>query len=128
MADRKREKSSNAGAVYLVIALIILLFGVIFALQNDYSIDIRFLGFEHTGSLALILAVVFASGIIIGLLAMLGNSIRQSRVISHLNRDIDKLEAENERLEQENANLYKEDHNKRRSSEEGTGGDPYISG
>lgn len=134
MATRRKEKSNNTGAIYLVISLVILLFGVIFALQNDKGIGIRFFGFEYTGSLALILAVVFASGIIIGLLAMLGNSIRQSRVISHQNRDLDKLESENERLEKENAVLYKSEHNKRKRNEEDnkntgeskSGSDPYT--
>ena len=54
--------------VFTVIALLIAILAVTFALQNPGSVVIKFLAWEFSGSLALILILTFAFGFLASLL------------------------------------------------------------
>ena len=62
--------------VLLLLALILSLLVTVFAVQNNAPIEIAFLSWNVTGSLALVLMITFAMGIIIGVMVMLPSSIR----------------------------------------------------
>lgn len=79
--------------------LFLLLLG--FAVKNDQPVVLRyFFGYEWHTSLVVILLCFFTAGVLIGVLAMLGNMFRQSRELSALRRD---LQLKNKLAEIENA-------------------------
>ncbi len=63
--------------VYLIVALLIAIVAVIFALQNTMTITISFLAWEVTGSLSLVLLVTLAIGVVIGLLFLAPSTIKE---------------------------------------------------
>jgi lipopolysaccharide assembly protein A len=77
----------------LIIAIIIALTTVIFALQNatPITISLFFWSIPDT-SLALVLIVTLATGLLAGMLFALPSSFRKSRSISELKRKIAELE------------------------------------
>jgi uncharacterized integral membrane protein len=77
----------------LVIALFIAVLAVIFALQNTVPVVVNFLPWEFQGSLALVLLLTLALGVIVGLLVSVPSIIRRSRRISHQQKIIENLEA-----------------------------------
>jgi uncharacterized integral membrane protein len=65
--------------------LFILLLG--FAVKNDQPVVLKyFFGFEWQTSLVVILLCFFTIGVLIGVLAMLGNMFRQRRELAELRR------------------------------------------
>ena len=67
--------------------LFVLLLG--FAVKNDQPVVLKyFFGFEWQSSLIVILLCFFSLGILIGVLAMLGNMFRQRREIADLRREV----------------------------------------
>ena len=87
--------------ISLVIGLILGAVTVIFALQNTTSISVVFLSWKFEGSLALILLVTMAVGIVVALLMSLPELIKKSFQISSLmklNR-VSKTELENKKIE-----------------------------
>ncbi|TAN76343.1 MAG: LapA family protein [Gallionella sp.] len=67
--------------------LFIVLLG--FAAKNDQTVTLRyFFGYEWQSSLVIVLLIFFAAGAAVGVLAMLGNVLRQRREIARLKRDI----------------------------------------
>ena len=62
--------------ILLLLALILSLIVTVFAVQNNAPIAVSFLSWDVSGSLALILMVTFAVGILIGILVMIPSSIR----------------------------------------------------
>jgi uncharacterized integral membrane protein len=76
---------------YLVWPLRALLFLLLlgFAVKNDQPVVLRyFFGYEWQTSLIVILLCFFAGGVLIGVLAMLGNMFRQRRELAALKRDL----------------------------------------
>ncbi len=68
-------------------ALFLLLLG--FAVKNDQPVVLRyFFGYEWQTSLVVILLCFFTAGVLIGVLAMLGNLFRQRRELAALRRDL----------------------------------------
>lgn len=80
--------------VYLIVALVIALVAVIFALQNTMTITVSFLAWVVTGSLSLVLLVTLAIGVIIGLLFLVPSTIRNSMAASSHRKRIGSLEKE----------------------------------
>ena len=80
--------------VYLIMALVIALIAVIFALQNTMTITISFLAWEVTGSLSLVLLVTLAIGVVIGLLVLSPSAIKNSMAVSSHRKRIGSLEKE----------------------------------
>lgn len=77
----------------LILALVIAIFSVVFALQNAMAITVSFLMWEIESSLALVLLVTLGVGIIVGLLGMAPNLIKKSLKISNQNKKIKQLQA-----------------------------------
>ncbi len=73
----------------LLLALVIIALGAVFALQNTAPITVQFL-FWQTGevSLALVLLVTFIAGVVVTILASLPGLIRRDRTIRSLEKDI----------------------------------------
>ena len=61
---------------------------LVFAIGNSGLINIRFLSYERTAPLVLVLFVFLVLGVIVGLLALTGPLYRQRRHIQQLKRDI----------------------------------------
>ena len=80
--------------VYLILAFVIALLAVIFALQNSMTITISFLAWEATGSLSLVLLITLAIGVVIGLLVLAPSTIKHSFTASSHRKRIGSLEKE----------------------------------
>ena len=80
--------------IYLIVALIILIITVIFALQNAVSVTISFLVWEFTGSLSLVLLGTLAVGLLIGWLVLTPSMLKNAFTISTQRKRITTLENE----------------------------------
>ncbi len=78
--------------VFLILALIVAVVAVIFALQNTIPISVAFMVWRWDQSLALILLIAIAAGVIIGLLTILPSVIRNKIQLSSRKKKIDSLE------------------------------------
>jgi putative membrane protein len=78
--------------VFLVLALVIAIFAVLFALQNTAPITISIFMWEIPGSLALVLLVALALGVVIAFLAYLPSLIRNKMNLSRQRKKIAALE------------------------------------
>ncbi|MEA1939868.1 MAG: LapA family protein [Candidatus Caldatribacteriota bacterium] len=78
----------------LILAIIIAIIAVIFALQNAATITVGFLMWKFESSLALVLLVAIALGIIISLLVSVPSRIKEIKVISSQKRKIKELESD----------------------------------
>ena len=78
--------------IMLVLALILALIVTVFAVQNNKPEDITFLAWTVEGSLALILMITFAVGIVIGLLVSTPAWFRRVRQSTLLKKNIRGLE------------------------------------
>ncbi len=79
--------------VTLIIALLIAIMAVIFALQNAATISISFLVWKTEGSLALTLLVTLAVGAVVGLLVSLPGRIRGAWKAGSHKKKLAELEA-----------------------------------
>ena len=67
--------------------LFLLLLG--FAVKNDQPVVLRyFFGYEWQASLVVALLLFFAAGVGIGMLALMGNILRQRKEIARLDREL----------------------------------------
>lgn len=76
---------------YLIWLLRAFLFLILlgFAVKNDEPVVVRyFFGYEWHASLVLVLLVFFAAGVAIGMLALLGNILRQRKEIAGLKNEL----------------------------------------
>ena len=80
--------------IFLIFSLIIAFLAVLFAVQNNSIISIRFLLWETEGSLALILFIALVAGALISYLATTPNQIRQRMKISSQRKQIAELEGQ----------------------------------
>ena len=80
--------------VYLILALVIAIIAVIFALQNTATITIVFFVWKVTGSLSLVLLVTLAIGVLIGLLFLAPSTVKSSFQVSGHRKRITSLEKE----------------------------------
>lgn len=93
--------------VYLIVALVIAVIAVIFALQNTVTVTISFLAWEVTGSLSLVLLITLAIGAIIGLLVLAPSTIKHAFSASGQVKRISTLEKELEEAKAKIAELLK---------------------
>ncbi len=77
---------------FIVLALLIAIAIVIFALQNSAIVTVSFLSFHYNGSLALILVVVFTLGLLAGLLISIPSLLRKSADIREQKRRVKQLQ------------------------------------
>ena len=80
--------------VYLILALVIAIIAVIFALQNTAVVTISFLVWKVTGSLSLVLLVTLAIGVLIGVLFLIPSAIKSSFQASGQRKQLGALEKE----------------------------------
>ena len=80
--------------VYLILALVIAIVAVIFALQNSATITIGFFVWKVTGSLSLVLLITLAIGVVIGLLFLAPSAVKSSFKVSGHRKRITSLEKE----------------------------------
>ena len=81
--------------VYLIVALVIAILAVIFALQNSMTITIAFLAWQVNGlPLSLVLLITLAIGVVIGLLVLAPSAIKSSITVSGHRKRISSLEQE----------------------------------
>jgi len=76
----------------IVLALLIALAIVLFALQNSAIVTVSFLSFHYNGSLALILVVVFTLGLLAGMLISIPSLLRKSSDLREQKRRVKQLE------------------------------------
>lgn len=81
--------------LFLLLALLIAVFAVIFALQNPIHVIVSFLFWQFDQSLALVLLLAVALGVLIGLLTIMPTVIRAKLKTSNQKKRIDLLEKEN---------------------------------
>jgi putative membrane protein len=79
---------------YLIVALLIAVVAVIFALQNTMLISISFFTWKVTGSLSLVLLITLAIGVVIGLLVLAPSAIKNTMRVSGHRKHIGVLEKE----------------------------------
>ena len=72
----------------LVLALLIALLTVVFALQNITPVTVGLFAWSFEGSLALVVLVALTVGALVGILASLPAVLRARREAAHLRREI----------------------------------------
>ncbi len=100
--------------VYLILALVIAIIAVVFALQNTATITISFIIWEVTGSLSLVLLVTLAIGVLIGLLFLSPSAIKSSlqasgqrKLIGALEKELAEVKTQAQKLADEKVKLLK---------------------
>ena len=77
---------------FLFLALMICIVIVLFAVQNAALVTVTFLTFHFAGSLAFILVVVFALGVLSGMLMTVPSFWRKSAALREQRRKVKQLE------------------------------------
>jgi uncharacterized integral membrane protein len=75
------------------VAIIVAILAVVFALQNAVPITVSFLTWRFESSLALVLLITLALGIIMSLLVSVPSMIRTRKIISDKKKKIQELES-----------------------------------
>lgn len=78
---------------FFMLALLIAIALVLFAVQNSTLVTLSFLTFHFQGSLAFILVLVFAGGFLTGVLFSIPSILRRGRSIREHKRKIKELES-----------------------------------
>ena len=78
--------------IFLFLALLISVVIVLFAVQNAALTTVTFLSFHFEGSLAFILVVVFALGVVSGMLMTVPSFWRKSSALRDQRRKVKQLE------------------------------------
>ena len=80
---------------YLLLALIVLLFGISFALRNTDSVTVTYyFGLDWSGSLSWLLVITLIIGALMGVLFTLGWVVRAKRQAAQARREASSLERE----------------------------------
>ena len=77
---------------FIVLALLIAIAIILFALQNSAIVTVSLLSFHYDGSLALILVVVFTLGLFVGILISVPSLVRKSSDVREQKRRVKQLE------------------------------------
>jgi lipopolysaccharide assembly protein A len=78
--------------LFIVLALLIAIAIVLFALQNSVIVTVSFLSFKYSSSLALILVLLFTLGLLAGILVSIPRLIQKSSALREQNKKIKQLE------------------------------------
>jgi len=78
---------------FLIAALGIAVLTVIFALQNAIPVGVTFLFWSFEGSLALVLMLTFALGVLVSLLVSTPAIVKRKSAISNQKKKIEELES-----------------------------------
>ena len=82
----------------LVVAIVVAILAVVFALQNAVPITVSFLTWRFESSLALVLLITLALGIIMSLLVSVPSAIKKMKLISSQKKKIQELESSLQRV------------------------------
>ncbi len=86
-------------AFYILVAIIVVFFGVSFAFHNRQAVDVNYyFGLSWDGPLALALLAAIAVGVAIGFLASLRTLLRLQRQLVAARREIRQIEQEVQNL------------------------------
>ncbi|MGH7848161.1 MAG: LapA family protein [Candidatus Binatia bacterium] len=77
---------------FLIVALGLAILTVIFALQNAIPVAVTFLAWQFEGSLALVLMLTFALGVLVSLLVSIPAIVKRRSAISNQTKKIEELE------------------------------------
>ena len=77
---------------FLIAALTIAILTVIFALQNTIPVLVTFMFWEVEGSLALVLMLTFALGVLVGLMVSIPAMLKRRSAISNQKKNIQEPE------------------------------------
>lgn len=80
--------------LYLILALVISIVAVIFALQNSMLVTISFFAWKISGSLSLVLLVTLFIGVLVGLLVLAPSLFRNTLMVSSQRKRINALETQ----------------------------------
>lgn len=80
--------------ITLFLALLLALIVTVFAVQNFDTVEVNFLTWNLTGSLALVLLLTLSAGIAIGILVSAPTSLRRRRELGGLKKNMRKMEKE----------------------------------
>lgn len=105
--------------ILLIIALLIAILAIVFALQNTAAVTITFLVWTFQGSLALVMILALVAGVLIAFFALLPSSIRLRLRASSHKRDKSDLESSLEVCRQEVESLRKRLEESKESPPEG---------
>lgn len=84
---------------YVVVALIVVFFGITFAFHNRQNVDLTYyFGISWSGPLALALLTAIAVGVVIGFLASLRTLLRLQRQLVVARKDVRQVEQEVQNL------------------------------
>jgi putative membrane protein len=78
--------------IFLILSLLIAIALILFAVQNSAVLTVSFLSFHYNGSLALILVMVFALGLLSGILISVPSLLRKSSALREQKRRVKQLE------------------------------------
>lgn len=77
---------------FLILALLLATLVTTFAVQNFRTIDVKFLTWELSGSLALVLLITLSIGILIGVLVSAPSSLRKRMEIRGLKKNLRRVD------------------------------------
>lgn len=81
--------------LYVILIVVIALFGLTFSYKNHQIIDINYyFGIHFNGELSLLLFIVFVLGLLVGWLMTLPNALHASRKLSRTKREARALQTE----------------------------------
>jgi lipopolysaccharide assembly protein A len=86
------EKEGLAMHLFLIVALGLAILTVIFALQNPIPVGVTFFIWKFEGSLALVLILTFALGVLVTLLISIPAIVRRRSSTSRQTKKIEELE------------------------------------
>jgi putative membrane protein len=78
--------------LFLILSLLICIAIVLFAVQNAALVTVNFLTFHFAGSLAFVLVVVFALGVLSGMLMTIPSFWRKSAALREQKKKVKQLE------------------------------------
>jgi len=82
----------------LIVAIVVAILAVVFALQNAVPITVSFLTWRFESSLALVLLITVALGVIMSLLVSVPSRIKRIKLISSQKKKIQELESSLQRV------------------------------
>jgi Uncharacterized integral membrane protein len=88
-----QERGEIFMQLQLIVAIIVAILAVVFALQNTVPIIVSFLTWRFESSLALVLLITVALGVIMSLLVSVPSKIKRIKLISSQKKKIQELES-----------------------------------
>lgn len=89
--EQGHQKEDVSMQSFLIVALGLAILTVIFALQNAIPVGVTFLVWKFEGSLALVLMLTFALGVLVSLLLSIPAILKRRSAISNQKKKIEEL-------------------------------------